>query len=59
MNKIETRILYSLELQLIEEDIQRTKDNKEQLLKNRWKEKWIEVTEQSLQQFVVLLLQVY
>lgn len=50
MNKIETRILYSLELQLIDEDIQRTKDNKEQLLKNKWKEKWIEVTEQSLQQ---------
>ena len=50
MNKIETRILYSLELQMIEEDIQRTKDNKEQLLKNKWKEKWIEVTEQFLQQ---------
>lgn len=50
MNKIETRILYSLELQMIEEDIQRAKDNKEQLLKNKWKEKWIEVTEQSLQQ---------
>lgn len=50
MNKIETRILYSLELQMINEDIQRTKDNKEQLLKNEWKKKWIEVTEQSLQQ---------
>lgn len=50
MNKIETRILYSLELQMIEEDIQRTKDNKEQLLKNKWKEKWIEITEQALQQ---------
>lgn len=50
MNKIETRILYSLELQMIEEDIQRTKDNKEQLLKNEWKEKWIEITEQVLQQ---------
>ena len=50
MNKIETRILYSLELQMIDEDIQRTKDNKEQLLKNEWKKKWIEVTEQSLQQ---------
>ena len=50
MNKIETRILYSLELQMIEEDIQRTKDNKEQLLKNEWKKKWIEITEQSLQQ---------
>lgn len=50
MNKIETRILYSLELQLIDEDIQRTKENKEQQLKNEWKEKWIEVTEQSLQQ---------
>ena len=50
MNKIETLILYSLELQMIDEDIQRTKDNKEQLLKNEWKKKWIEVTEQSLQQ---------
>ena len=50
MNKIETRILYSLELQMIDEDIQRTKDNKEQLLKNEWKEKWIEITEQALQQ---------
>lgn len=50
MNKIETRILYFLELQMIEEDIQRTKDNKEQLLKNEWKKKWIEITEQSLQQ---------
>lgn len=50
MNKIETRILYSSELQMIEEDIQRTKDNKEQLLKNEWKEKWIEITEQALQQ---------
>ena len=50
MNKIETRILYSLELQMIDEDIQRTKENKEQQLKNEWKEKWMEVTEQSLQQ---------
>lgn len=50
MNKIETRILYSLELQMIDEDIQRTKDNKEQLLKNEWKKKWIEITEQALQQ---------
>lgn len=50
MNKIETRILYSLELQMIDEDIQRTKENKEQQLKNEWKDKWIEVTEQSLQQ---------
>lgn len=50
MNKIETRILYSLELQMIDEDIQRTKDNREQLLKNEWKKKLIEVTEQSLQQ---------
>lgn len=50
MNKIETRILYSLELQMIEEGVQRTKDNKEQLLKNEWKKKWMEVTEQSLLQ---------
>lgn len=50
MNKIETRILYSLQLQMIEEDIQRTKENKEQQLKDEWKKKWIEATEQSLQQ---------
>lgn len=50
MNKIETRILYSLQLLMIEEDIQRTKENKEQQLKDEWKKKWIEVTEQSLQQ---------
>lgn len=50
MNKIETRILYSLQLQMIEEDIQRTKENKEQQLKDEWKKKWIVVTEQSLQQ---------
>lgn len=50
MNKIETRILYSLQLQMIEEDIQRTKENKEQQLKDEWKKKWIEVTELSLQQ---------
>ena len=35
---------------MIDEDIQRTKENKEQQLKNEWKKKWIEVTEQSLQQ---------
>lgn len=50
MNKIETRILYSLELQMIDEDIQRTKENKEQQLKDEWKKKWIEITEESLQQ---------
>ena len=50
MNKIETRILYSLELQMIDEDIQRTKENKEQQLKDEWKKKWMEVTEQALQQ---------
>lgn len=50
MNKIETRILYSLELQMIDEDIQRTKENKEQQLKDEWKKKWMEVTEHALQQ---------
>ena len=50
MNKIETRILYSLELQMIDEDIQRTKENKEQQSKDEWKKKWMEVTEQALQQ---------
>lgn len=50
LNKAQTKILYSLQLHLINEDIQETKSNAEQQLKNEWKEKWIEVTESSINQ---------
>ncbi len=42
-----TRILYSLELHMIEEDIQKTKESKDQILKDEWKEKWIKATEET------------
>lgn len=42
-----TRILYSLELHMIEEDIQKTKESKDQILKNEWKEEWIKTTEEA------------
>lgn len=48
LNKQATRILYSLELHMIEEDIQKTKESKDQILKNEWKDKWIETTEESV-----------
>ncbi len=40
----ETRILYSLKLDMINEDIQATKENSDQQLKEDWKKKWIEVS---------------
>ena len=40
LNNIETKILYSLELQLIEDDISNTKNNNTQILKGNWKEEW-------------------
>ncbi len=50
LNKIQTKILYSLQLHLVNEDIQDTKSNEEQKLKNEWKEEWIKVTESSINQ---------
>lgn len=49
LNRVEQRILYSLELHMIEEDIQHTKDSSDQIKKNNWKMEWIKLTEESLQ----------
>ena len=48
LNDPETRILYSLKLHMIEEDIQCTKLSAEQQLKNEWKKQWMEVSKNSL-----------
>lgn len=47
LNSVETRILYSLELDMINEDIQATKENSDQKLKAKWKQKWMEVSRES------------
>ncbi len=44
LNKIEERILYSLELDLVEKDIAETKDSETQIRKNRWKEEWMRLS---------------
>ena len=50
LNKVETKILYSLELDMIKEDIQNTKKSDDQLLKNEWKNEWIKAIEASIDQ---------
>ncbi len=47
LNAVETRILYSLELDMINEDIQATKENTDQLLKEDWKQKWMEISREA------------
>ncbi len=49
LNSIETRILYSLQLHLINQDIANTKDNDTQILKSEWKDKWIEESNKVIQ----------
>lgn len=48
LNDPETRILYSLKLHMIEEDIQCTKLSTDQQLKNEWKKQWMEISKNSL-----------
>ena len=48
LNKVETRILYSLELHDVEEDIRRTRKNEIQIVKGKWKDEWKEVSKKSL-----------
>lgn len=48
LNDPEIRILYSLKLHMIEEDIQCTKLSTDQQLKNEWKKQWMEVSKNSL-----------
>jgi hypothetical protein len=47
LDKAETRILYSIKLQMINEDIQSTKENSDQQLKEEWKKKWMEVSKEA------------
>ena len=47
LNSIEEKILYSLKLDLINCDIQKTKDSKDQIEKNKWKERWMEFIKSS------------
>lgn len=49
LTKQETKILYSLELQLVNKDIYYTKDNKIQLKKNAWKKEWMEISKKNLE----------
>lgn len=48
LNKVETKMLYSLELQLVNNDIACTKESKDQIRKNKWKKQWMQVCEDSL-----------
>lgn len=47
LNKIETKILYSLELQMVNQDIMSTKDSDTQIKKNRWKNEWMKISRES------------
>ncbi len=47
LTKVETKILYSLKLDLIKYDIQNTKDSETQVDKNKWKDAWIEFSEKA------------
>ena len=40
LNKVETSILYSLELQQVKKDIQKTRSSDIQIRKNKWAEEW-------------------
>ncbi len=50
LNKAETRIMYSLMLHMVEEDIQNTKESKEMQRKNAWKEEWKKLSAELLKQ---------
>ncbi len=47
LNAQETKILYSLELQMIEEDIKATKDSETQVKKDKWKKEWMAASRKS------------
>ena len=47
LTKVETKILYSLKLDLIKYDIQNTKDSETQVEKTKWKNAWIEFSEKA------------
>lgn len=47
LNQIETKILYSLELQMINEDINATRDSETQIKKNAWKQEWMNLSKEA------------
>ena len=47
LNNLETKILYSLELQIVEEDIKATKDSETQVQKDKWKKAWMAASRES------------
>ena len=47
LNNIETKILYSLELQMVNQDIMATRDSETQIKKNQWKNEWMKLSEES------------
>lgn len=49
LNSVETKLLYSLELHLLKEDIQATKENSIQIKKNNWRKEWMKKCEESLE----------
>lgn len=50
LSSAETRILYSLELQMVNEDIQKTKESSNQILKEKWKQKWMNISTETYPQ---------
>ncbi len=48
LKKTEIKILYSLELDLLEKDIINTKDSETQILKDEWKKEWMKSSEDSM-----------
>lgn len=48
LNKVETRILYSLQLQIIQNDIDNTKDSNMQIKKHDWLVRWKELSIESI-----------
>ena len=47
LNNNETKILYSLEYQMVEADIQATKDSETQVKKNKWLQEWMNLSVES------------
>ena len=47
LNKVETKILYSLKLDLVENDINNTKDSETAVKKQEWKKAWMELSEKA------------
>lgn len=47
LNKVESKIMYSLEYQMVNADIQATKDSETQIKKNKWLQEWMNLSKES------------